>query len=123
MSAYDKAEYLSKYIHYNVKYAETNEDWNKISGVSPTKAIFELHTGQCYQYNAAFTLFLAYLGFDVRLIASYRESVYGGNRISHYWGEITLDGKKFILDAGNTNTSLYYFAVPYENEPGNYVRA
>ena len=122
MSAFDKAAYLSIYIHNNVKYAESSSELSKISNVSPTKAIFEYKLGQCYQYNAAFTLFLAYLGFDVRLIASHRLSASSGNQISHYWGEITLDGKKFILDAGNKKDGLYYFAVPYENEPGNYMR-
>ena len=116
MNVYDKAFYLSVYIHENVKYAETSSELNKISSVSPTKAIFEYKLGQCYQYNAAFMLFLAYLGLDVRLIASYRGNSWSdSNKISHYWGEITLDGKKFVLDAGNTNSGLYYFCVPYKD--------
>ena len=122
MTPFEKAEYLSTYIHDNVKYATTSSELNKIGGVSPTKAIFEYKLGQCYQYNAAFMLFLAYLGYDVRLIASHRYSASSGNKISHYWGEITLEGKKFILDAGNTKDGLYFFCVPYENEPGNYIR-
>lgn len=117
MSDYDKAVYLADYIHYNVDYA-SESGLNKISNMSCIQAAITNKTGQCYQYNGALAEFLAYMGYDVRLACGYRESAYSGNRISHYWCEITLDGTKYVLDAGNTKDGLYNFCLPYECTDG-----
>ncbi|MCM1382309.1 MAG: arylamine N-acetyltransferase, partial [Muribaculaceae bacterium] len=120
MSDYDKAVYLADYIHYNVDYASA-EGLNKISNLSCVQAAITNKTGQCYQYNGALAEFLAYMGYDVRLVCGYRESQLTGNRISHYWCEITLDGVKYVLDAGNKKDGLYNFCLPYECTNGYVV--
>lgn len=120
MSDYDKAVYLADYIHYNVDYA-TAEGLNKISNMSCVQAAITNGTGQCYQYNGALAEFLAYMGYDVRLVCGYRESQLTGDRISHYWCEITLDGVKYVLDAGNKKDGLYNFCLPYECTNGYVV--
>lgn len=113
MSDYDKAVYLADYIHYNVNYADTN-GLSKISNMSCIQAAITNKTGQCYHYNGALAEFLAYMGYDVRLACGYRESMMTGDKISHYWCEITLDGTKYVLDAGNKKDGLYNFCLPYE---------
>lgn len=113
MSDYDKAVYLANYIHNNVNYADAN-GMNRIANMSCIEAAITNKTGQCYHYNGALAEFLAYMGFDVRLACGYRESMMTGNKISHYWCEITLDGTKYVLDAGNTKDGLYNFCLPYE---------
>ncbi|MCM1334997.1 MAG: arylamine N-acetyltransferase [Bacteroides sp.] len=113
MSYYEKAEYLAQYIHYNVDYAY-GDDFAKLSGISCAEAVFKKHSGQCYQYNGALAEFLAYMGFDVKLVSGYRGTG-TDNRWSHYWCEITIDGKKYILDAGNKKDGLYGFFGVYEN--------
>lgn len=112
MSPYEKAQYLADYIHYNVNYA-TDADLNKISGLTCVNAVFNKKTGQCYQYNGALAEFLAYMGYDVRLVCGYR-GYDKNNRWSHYWCEITLDGTKYVIDAGNQKDGLYNFVMPYE---------
>lgn len=113
MSFYEKVEYLARYIHYNVDYAY-GDDYGKVSGLSCADAVFNKHSGQCYQYNGALAEFLAYMGFDVKLVSGYRGTG-PDNRWSHFWCEITIDGKKYILDAGNKKDGLYNFLIGYEN--------
>lgn len=119
MSDYDKAVYLADYIHYNVDYAY---DLSKASNMSCIQAAITNKTGQCYQYNGALAEFLAYMGYDVRLVCGYRESMMSGNQISHYWCEITLDGTKYVIDAGNKKDGLYNFCLPYECVSGYIVK-
>ena len=112
MSPYEKAEYAAQYIHNIVDYAY-GDDYNRISGLSCVSAVFEKHSGQCYQYNGALAELLAYMGYNVKLMAGYRG--YDSNdRWSHYWCEITIDGTKYVLDAGNKKDGLYNFGLPYE---------
>ncbi|MGN0696641.1 MAG: transglutaminase domain-containing protein [Oscillospiraceae bacterium] len=112
MTAYDKIIYLSEYIHNEVDYVY-GDDFNALSGLSPVEAVFSRHKGQCYQYNGAFAAFMTYMGYDVRLVAGYRGTG-SDNMWSHYWCEICLDGKYYIMDAGNKKDGLYNVFVPYE---------
>lgn len=113
MSPYEKAQYLAEYIHYNVDYAYSDADFKRISGLTCVSAVFNKKTGQCYQYNGALAEFLAYMGYDVRLVCGYR-GYSEKDRWSHYWCEITLDGTKYVIDAGNKKDGLYNFVLPYE---------
>ncbi|MGN0691384.1 MAG: transglutaminase domain-containing protein [Oscillospiraceae bacterium] len=112
MTPYEKIIYVSEYIHYEVDYVY-GDDFNSLSGLSPVEAVFGKHKGQCYQYNGAFAAFMAYMGYDVRLVAGYRGTG-KDNMWSHYWCEICLDGKYYIMDAGNKKDGLYNVFVPYE---------
>lgn len=116
MSDYEKAVYIADYIHYNVNYSSDN-DYNKLSNMSCIQAAITNKMGQCYQYNGALAEFLAYMGYDVRLVCGYR-GYSSDNRWSHYWCEITLDGTKYVLDAGNKKDGLYNFCLPYECADG-----
>lgn len=112
MTPFDKIIYLSEYIHSEVDYVY-GDDFNSLSGLSPVEAVFSKHKGQCYQYNGAFAAFMAYMGYDVRLVAGHRGTD-PDNMWSHYWCEICLDGKYYIMDAGNKKDGLYNVFVPYE---------
>lgn len=112
MTPYDKMIYLSEYIHNEVDYVY-GDDFNSLAGLSPVEAVFNKHMGQCYQYNGAFAAFMAYMGYDVRLVAGCRGTG-SDNMWSHYWCEICLDGKYYIMDAGNKKDGLYNVFVPYE---------
>ncbi len=112
MTPYEKIIYVSEYIHNEVEYVY-GDDFNSLGNLSPVEAIFGKQKGQCYQYNGAFAEFMAYMGYDVRLVAGYRGTG-TDNMWSHYWCEICLDGKYYIMDAGNHKDELYNVFVPYE---------
>ncbi|MGN1417546.1 MAG: transglutaminase domain-containing protein [Oscillospiraceae bacterium] len=112
MTPYDKIIYVSEYIHNEVDYVY-GDDFNSLGNLSPVEAVFSKHKGQCYQYNGAFAAFMAYMGYDVRLVAGHRGTD-KDNMWSHYWCEICLDGKYYIMDAGNKKDGLYNVFTPYE---------
>lgn len=112
MSPYEKIVYVSEYIYSEVQYVY-GDDFNALGNLSPVEAIFVEHKGQCYQYNGAFAEFMAYMGYDVRLIAGFRGTG-PNNKWSHYWCEICIDGKYYVMDAGNNKDGLYNVFVPYE---------
>lgn len=110
------------WIHNEVNYADTSAEWNEISGLSFTEAIFVHRTGQCAQYNGAMASMMAYLGYDVSLVQGYRGS-YPGNIWQHFWVEIDLGGRLYIIECGNQGSDgdWWYFLSPYE-ETRRYVR-
>ena len=120
MSDFEKMKYLTEYIHYSVAYAD-DSGMRKIANMSCIQAAVVNKTGQCYHYNGALAEFLAYMGYDVRLVCGYRESAYSGNRISHYWCEVTLDGTTYVIDAGNQKDGLYTLCLPYKCVDGYVV--
>lgn len=111
MTVYDKLKYTADYIHNNVDYAYDNYD--EIEDCSYVEAVFVKHTGQCLQYNGALAGFACYLGLDVRLISGNRGTD-KDNKWSHFWCEINVNGRYYVLDAGNKKDGLYYFVEPYE---------
>lgn len=112
MTPYEKIIFVSEYIYSEVQYVY-GDDFYALGNLSPVEAVFVKHKGQCYQYNGAFAEFMAYMGYDVRLIAGYRGTG-PDNKWSHYWCEICLDGKYYVMDAGNNKDGLYNVFVPYE---------
>lgn len=113
MTPFEKAQYAARYIHDNVDYASASQ-LNAISNISPVNAVFVKKTGQCYQYNSALASLLAYMGYDIRLCNGYR-GYDSSDRWPHTWCEITLDGIRYVVDAGNKKDGLYNFCIPYGN--------
>ncbi len=111
MTVYDKLKYTADYIHNNVDYAY--DSYDEIEDCSYIEAVFVKHTGQCLQYNGALAGFASYLGLDVRLISGNRGTG-KDNKWSHFWCEINVGGRYYVLDAGNKKDGLYYFVEPYE---------
>ncbi len=104
------------WIHTNVNYARTTEQWDSIAGKSWVEAIFVDRTGQCAQYNGAMTAMMAYLGYDVCLVRGWRGYV-DGNYWQHFWPEVVIDGTTYIMECGNLGKSgdWYYFLETYDN--------
>ena len=110
------------WINRSTNYALTTSDWNKIAKSSYVDAIFNKQTGQCAQYNGAMVSMMRYLGYQANMILGWRGS-YPSNYWQHYWGEIEIDGTKYILECGNygRSGSWSYFLTPYERTDGKYI--
>lgn len=113
-----KAQYTLEWINKNVRYAYGGK-YNKIAKCSYVEAIFSKKCGQCLQYNGAYAMFLTYLGYDARIIQGWRGTDMK-NKWSHYWCEIKIDGKWYLMETGNMEDSggWMYFCQPYRNTGG-----
>lgn len=113
-----KAQYTLEWINANVKYA-SGGSYNKIAHCSYVEAVFSKKCGQCLQYNGAYAMFLTYLGYEARIIQGWRGSNMK-NKWSHYWCEIKVDGKWYLMETGNLSDSgsWMYFCQPYRNAGG-----
>lgn len=113
-----KAEYTLNWINKKVKYAK-GKDYNKIAKKSYVDAIFKSKKGQCLQYNGAYAMFLTYLGYEARIIQGWRGRS-TKNKWSHYWCEIKVDGKWYLMETGNYDDSgsWSYFCQPYAETSG-----
>ncbi|MGN0633270.1 MAG: transglutaminase domain-containing protein [Oscillospiraceae bacterium] len=112
-----KAAYTLNWINKNVTYASGSlysTIWDKGYAV----AIFDMKLGQCLQYNGALVEMCNYLGFDASLVQGYRGTS-TSNKWQHFWGEITINKKPCVLEAGNYGESgnWMFLAVPYKYAP------
>ncbi|MGN1328210.1 MAG: transglutaminase domain-containing protein [Eubacterium sp.] len=113
-----KAQYTLEWINKNVSYAYGGK-YNKIANCSYVEAIFSKKCGQCLQYNGAYAMFLTYLGYEARIIQGWR-GYSMKEKWSHYWCEIKIDGKWYLMETGNMEDSggWMYFCQPYRNAGG-----
>lgn len=114
MTDYEKLRVTLEWINRNNNYAYTAADWNRIAGCSYVDAIFNKKTGQCAQYNGAMVSMIVYLGYEADLILGWRGS-WPGSYWQHYWGEMTIGGTKYVIEAGNYGKSgtWSYLLAPY----------
>ncbi len=121
MTEEEKLRYTLEWIHYNNTYA-LGDDWNKISGKSWVEAIFKYKLGQCAQYNGALAGMLVYLGYDARVIKGYRGYSYTGYKTQHFWCEVVIQGRRYVMETGNfkRNGSWKCFLLPY-SQCGGYI--
>ncbi len=110
-----------QWIHKNVDYAYVGEKWDSIQGLSWVEAVFEKQRGQCVQYNGAFAAMMAYLGYDAQMVQGYR-GTYPSNYWQHFWPEVVIDGKTYMMECGNYGKSgnWYYFLCTY-GETSKYI--
>lgn len=122
MSDTEKLKITFNWINRNVRYASAASDWNKISKSSYVDAIFNQKTGQCAQYNGAMVSMMRYLGYQANMVLGWRGS-WPGNYWQHYWGEIEINGTKYIIECGNYGKSgnWSYFLAPYEYTDGKFI--
>ncbi len=120
MSAADKVAYTMEWIHTKVQYANTSALWSKIAGKSWVEAIFQYKTGQCAQYNGALACMMAYLGYDSSMVQGYRSSRYSRSVWQHFWAQVKIDGKTYLVEAGNRGKSgdWYYLCAKYSETKG-----
>ncbi len=112
-----KAQYTLEWINKNVHYAK-GKDYNKIAGCTYVDAIFNKKAGQCLQYNGAYAMMLTYLGYEARIVQGWRGTP--KNKWSHYWCEMKIDGKWYLMETGNyeDSGSWMYFCQTYRNAGG-----
>lgn len=114
---YEKIMYVLWWINSKVTYAEGGK-YNKIANCSYAEAIFEKKLGQCLQYNGAAAMLLTYMGYDVRIVQGWR-GYSMKNKWSHYWAEINIDGKWYLVETGNHQDGLSpHLATPYRQTGG-----
>ena len=112
-----KAQYTLEWINRKVDYAK-GAKYNKIAGLSYVDAIFNKKSGQCLQYNGAYAIMLTYLGYEARIVQGWRGTP--KYKWSHYWCEIKIDGKWYLMETGNYKDSgdWSYFCATYRNAGG-----
>ncbi len=121
MTEEEKLSYTLYWINENVTYA-LGDDWTKISGKSWVEATFKYKIGQCAQYNGAMAAMMVYLGYDAYVVQGYRGS-YPSNYWQHFWCEVKIQGRKYLMETGNYGRSGYwsYFLAPYTYTSGYIV--
>lgn len=122
MSREEKLRYTLNWINKKVTYAVGN-DWNKISGKGFADAIFTYRLGQCVQYNGAMAEMMAYLGYDAYLIQGYRGDYSAGRYWQHFWCEVKINGRVYLMETGNygCDGNWSYFLTPY-SETSGYIK-
>ncbi len=122
MSREEKLRYTLNWINQNVIYA-TGDNWNKICNKGYADAVFTYKLGQCVQYNGAMAEMMAYLGYDAYLIQGYRGNYETGNIWQHFWCEVKINDRVYLMETGNYDTdgSWHYFLTPYSQTSG-YVK-
>lgn len=122
MTDTDKLIYTLEWINRNTKYASTSADWSRISKKSYVEAIFSLKTGQCAQYNGAMVSMMRYLGYKANMVLGWR-GTWPSNYWQHFWGEIEIDGTKYMIETGNygKSGSWSFFLAPYNYTDGKYI--
>lgn len=120
MTAYEKVEITLNWIHSQVTYASSSDNWNKIKNKTYVDAIFNYKLGQCAQYNGALAGMMTYLGYDVQMFKGHRQSGGGtGAKYQHFWTEVKLNGLTYVMECGNKKDgSWHYFFEPYNNTMG-----
>ncbi len=122
MSDSDKLRYTLNWINRNTNYAQSQSDWSKIAKSSYVDAIFNKKTGQCAQYNGAMVSMMRYLGYEANMVLGWR-GTWPSNYWQHFWGEIEIDGTKYMIEVGNygKSGSWSYFLAPYNRTDGKYI--
>lgn len=114
---YQKITYTMNWINKKVTYAKGGK-FNKIANKTYVDAIFNKKLGQCLQYNGACAMFLTYLGYEARIVQGWR-GYSKKNKWSHYWCEIKVDGRWYLVETGNHSDGLTpTFCVPYRETRG-----
>lgn len=117
-----KLAYTCWWINRNVTYASNSGLWAQINNCGYAQAIFDKKIGQCAQYNGALVEMACWLGYDASMVSGYRTRA-NGSTFNHYWGEITLDGVTYVLEAGNYGDSGdWHFFVCQYSETSKFIR-
>lgn len=97
-----KVAFTLNWINKNVEYA-AGAKYSEIAAMGYAEAIFDHKLGQCVQYNGALIEMMNILGFKASLIMSHRGTE--NYKWQHFWGEIKIGSKKYVLETGNYGKS------------------
>lgn len=110
MTNYDRLKYTWNWLHFNIDYASSWEDYSKINELSFSEACFVHKSGQCIQYNGAFAEMMAYMGYDVYMLEKWQRSNF---TVQHFMSEVMIDGVGYNTEVGersydNPATDYYW---------------
>ena len=115
MTKAEKVAYTLNWINKNVWYGTVADGgWAKLIAMvnngtfSYVNCIFNYKIGQCNCYNGALASMMLYLGYDAHLVMGYRGKTSdkgldrgGANHWQHFWCEVKINGKTYVMEAGN----------------------
>lgn len=117
-------DYTVQWLNKKISYADGNHGpaystiWNR----SHVDNCFNYKVGQCIQYNSTICAVMRYLGYDARVVQGWRGSSLG-NKWQHFWCEVTINGKDYVMDSYNygTDGDWYFVCATYgETRPYSY---
>ena len=110
-------DYTVQWLNKNVSYADGihGPAYSEIWGRSHVDNCFNYKAGQCIQYNSALCAVMRYLGYDARVIQGWRGNSLD-NKWQHFWCEVTINGKDYVMDTYNygTDGDWYFVCATYE---------
>ena len=117
-------DYTVQWLNKKISYADGNHGpaystiWNR----SHVDNCFNYKVGQCIQYNSTICAVMRYLGYDARVVQGYRGQSLS-NKWQHFWCEVTINGKDYVMDSYNygTDGDWYFVCATYgETRPYSY---
>ena len=117
-------DYTVQWLNKNIAYADgyNGPAYSTIWGRSHVDNCFNYKVGQCIQYNSALCAVMRYLGYDARVVQGYRGQSLS-NKWQHFWCEVTINGKDYVMDTYNygTDGDWYFVCATYaETRPYSY---
>ncbi len=97
MTNYERLKYTCEWLHYNVNYASSAEEYLKICNMSFSEACFVYKSGQCLQYNGAFAEMMAYMGYDVYMLEKWQRDNFTSQ---HFMSEVNIGGIGYNTEVG-----------------------
>jgi hypothetical protein len=124
MTAGEFLDYTVQWLNKNIAYADgyNGPAYSTIWGRSHVDNCFNYKVGQCIQYNSALCAVMRYLGYDARVVQGYRGQSLS-NKWQHFWCEVTINGKDYVMDTYNygTDGDWYFVCATYdETRPYSY---
>lgn len=120
MTNFDRLAYTWEWLHFNVDYASTSEEYLKICNLSFSEACFVNKSGQCLQYNGAFAEMMAYMGYDVYMLEKWN----GANCTNqHFMSEVNIGGIGYNTEVGEMSYDsppFYYWMWLFESRRQNF---
>ena len=118
MTTGEFVDYTVQWLNKNITYADGKDDrpdYSTIWGRSHVDNCFNYKVGQCIQYNSALCAVMRYLGYDARVVRGWRGNSLE-NKWQHYWCEVTINGKDYVMDTYNygTDGDWYFVCASYE---------
>lgn len=113
MTNYDRLEYTWRWLHENITYADGQNGrpaYSEIWNDSFVEACFVKKAGQCIQYNGAFAMMMAYMGYDSYMLEQWNrpETL----SVQHFATEAVINGTHYSTEVGEKsydNPPYYYW--------------
>lgn len=101
MTNYDRLEYTWRWLHENITYADGRDGrptYMEIYNYSFVEACFVKKAGQCIQYNGAFAMMMAYMGYDSYMLEQWNHPETLSTQ--HFATEAVINGIHYSTEVG-----------------------